>query len=456
MYNSDNQLVSGLSRIASLVSPADHLHDPIDWSAGLGTVSSGLEAYANGKDNGMTILEAFTKNTPNLVPDRNFAKALAMYAKRFVTKNQDHISFFGGNLIGVYPIKFTIADRNEWFDTILDTDEVELTNDLHGTKFVNPKFHVTGDGFNLTMPPLLHLLHHSKYLTPAEIEESKLNVVRIFHYKNLSSILSHDYPYPANKSVATTTYKQLSKKFDLKVYGSWGALIDARAKSIITKGTGIHYDTYVRMSDDKAVIYMVGDVQDRLRDVVNSINTVFHSVKMKDDLVTEGSSLVELDGVKHVRDVEREVTKYVRYVRNIVGVVSDWVRPELISIITKSNKTIPEAPLKIALTYMADNYRYDKSGEIDLLLTETIQHMFEYANTNRLRIDDIYEVISKMKGAYRSSRTSNPSLLKMRELGDDLVSVATGLRAPGTVASVRLGVLLYIVLRALTMKHYSS
>lgn len=438
-----------------LTIPARTAQDPIDWSLGFTHVSAGLESYATA-GNGMTIKEAFMKNCPNLVADRNLVKALAVYASRFRNKNQDHISFFGGNLIGVYPIKFTIADRNEWFDTILDTDEVDLTNDVHGTMFVNPKFHVTGDLFNLSMPVLLHLLHHAKGLSSAEIEQGKMDVVRIFHYKNLSSILSHDYPYPANKSVAMETYRQLSKKFDLKQYGSWQALIDARAKSIITQGSGIHYETYVRMTDDKAVIYMVGDVQDRLRDVINSINNVFHTVKMKENMITEGSSSVELDGVKHIRDVERVVSMYLRYVQNIVGVESDWYRPELASIIIKSNPTIPPQPLETALRYISSNYRYDKSGMIDNLLKETIQHLFEYISSKNLKLGDVPDVVSKMKGAYRSSRTSNESLLKMREIGDEIVSIATGIRTPATIATVRVGLFLYIILRALSMKHYTS
>lgn len=429
--------------------------DTINYSEGYEAVAAGLEAL-QGPGNGMTIKEAFAKNCPNLVPNRQLARALAVYANRFLTKNQEHISFFGGNLIGVYPIKFTIADRNEWFDTILDTDEVELTTDVHNTMFVNPKFHVTGDLFNLSMPYLLHILHHSKELSPAEIEQAKINVVRIFHYKNLSSILSHDYPYPANKSVAMETYKQLSKKFDLKQYGSWSALIDARAKSIITQGSGIHYETYVRMTDDKAVIYMVGDVQDRLRDVINSINNVFHTVKLKEAMITEGSSSVELDGVKHIRDVERVVSQYLRYVKNIVGVESDWYRPELADIIVKSNPTVPAQPLEATLKYISSNYRYDKSGTIDKLLTETIQHLFEYVSSKNLKLSNTPDVISKMKGAYRSSRTTNESLLKMRELGDEIVVVATGIRTPATVATVRVGLFLYIILRALAMKHYSS
>jgi len=432
----------------------DSRTDPIDYTLGYEHVAQALEAYANGTHNGISIKDAFDRNCPTLVADKAFAKELALYAHRFLTKNQDHINFFGGNLIGVYPIRFTIADRNEWFDTVMDTDEVELTNDLHATAFVNPKFHVTGDVFNLCMPYLLHRLHHSTELTPAEIEESKYNVVRIFHYKNLSSILVHDYPYPANKSVALETYKQLSKKFDLKVYGSWKALIDARAKAIVTRGTGIHYDTYVKMIDDKAIVYFVGDVQDRLRDVINSINNVFHAVKKKDNLITDSKNTVELDGVKHIRDVEKSVTKYARYIKNIVGIPSDFIRPELIEIITHSN--VPDKPLTDTLKYLSENYVYDKEGVIDAFLDETVQHLFEYIATKNLKLNDYADVISKMRGAYRSSLTKNASVLKLRELGDALVITATGIRTPATIAAVRVGVLLYIVIRTLSMQHYTS
>lgn len=428
----------------------------IETGDGFFTLSYGNEAI-NGKDNGMSIKEAYAKNCPNLVADKRLAKELQLYAQRFLTKNQDHINFFGGNLIGVYPIRFTTADRNEWFDTIMDCDEADLTTDVHGTFWVNPKFHVTGDVFRMSMPYLLHILHHSKVLSPSEIEEAKMNVVRIFHYQCLSSILANDYPYPANKSTAMETYKQLSKKFDLKVAGSWKKLIDMRAKSIITKGTGIHYNTYVKMIDDKAVVYMVGDIQDRLRDVVNSINNVFHTVKLKEAMVIDSKATIELDGVKHIRDVEKTVTKYVRYVRNIIGVTSDWYRPELAEIIIKYNTSVPPEPMADVLKYMSENYAYDKSGIIDGLLEETIQHLFEYVSQQKnLKINDLPEVISRMRGAYKSSRTSNESVLKMREYGDAIVTTATGIKTESTVAAIRVGVFLYIVARTLTMNYYTG
>lgn len=419
-------------------------------------LNNGLNAI-NGRNNGLTIKQVFEKNCPNIKADKRLAKELALFSLRFRTKNQDHINFFGGNLIGVYPIKFTITDRNTWFDTILDCDESDLTMDLHMTQWINPSWHVVGDPMNMSMCYLLHILHNSTELSASEIEEAKLDVVRIFHYKNLSSILSNDYPYPANKSTAMETYKQLSKKFDLKVAGTWKKLIDMRAKSIITKGTGIHYNTYVKMVDDKAVIYFVGDVQDRLRDVINSINNVFHTVKKKEAMIVDAKTTVELDGVKHIRDVEKTVTKYVRYIRNIVGVQQDWYRPELVGIIVKCNNSIPPEPLAETLKYISENYKFDKSGTIDEFLQETIQHLFEYvASTKGMTITNLPDVIARMRGAYKASRSTNESVLKLRALGDEIVEIATGLKTESTVSAIRVGVLLYIVARTLTMEYYAG
>ena len=59
-----------------------------------------------------------------------------------------------------------------------------------------------------------------------------------------------------------------------------------------------------------------------------------------------------------------------------------------------------------------------------------------------------------MRGAYTSSKSSNDLLLKLRDLGDNLVKQMTGIRTPIVVTSIRTSFMLYVVLRTLTMDTY--
>jgi len=430
----------------------------LDWDALKaeveGRFAAGLEDNSSLGTN--TIKSVFERYCGHLKINDKFCDAIAAYAYHFVTKNQDHIHFFGNALIGVYPIKFTTEDWNTWFDDILDCDETDLAEDLYETPFVNRNFHVTGNVFNLSMGWVLHALHVSPLIkSETKREEAKLNVMRIYHYKCMSSIQSHDYRYPANKSVAQQTYNQLSKKFDLKVHGSWGALFDARAKSIVTKGLGVHYNTYVRFTDDKAIIYMIGDIQDRLRDVCNAINRVFHEVKNNTNNITTSSSMVEMDGVSTVGDVSKQVTQYQRYISTVITNQATFIKPELVSLAANAIKNCPPDKLERALKVMSDNYGEKGAERYALFVEECIIHLFDYMKSKRMKMNDLPDVVSKMRGAYTSSRSSNEALIQLRDWGDAIVKEATNVKTPATIIAIRTALMIYIVLRTLTKGYYS-
>ena len=58
--------------------------------------------------------------------DNKLGDKIIRYMNSFISKNVEHASFFGGNLTGVYVVKFTNSDRSVWFDEILNINEEEL------------------------------------------------------------------------------------------------------------------------------------------------------------------------------------------------------------------------------------------------------------------------------------------------------------------------------------------
>jgi hypothetical protein len=63
-------------------------------------------------------------------------------------------------------------------------------------------------------------------------------------------------------------------------------------------------------------------------------------------------------------------------------------------------------------------------------------------------------LMMRLRGVYTSSRTTNPTLLKLRKDVQNIVAKATGSRNESQQAAIRTGVLMYIVLSAVTMKAY--
>lgn len=403
-----------------------------------------------------SVRDVFDGICGDLKVDRKFIEQIHAYAIGFVNKNAEHVEFFGSNLIGVHPVRFMLSDREMWFNDILDVDEDELRDLLHALPEINPNFNVSSDVMNLSMVWTLYRIHNAPNLTEAQREQGKLDVVCIFHYKVISSLMAYNFKYPADKAVAAETYKALSKKYDLKQYGSWGALIVARAKDVIAR-TSIHYLTYTRMKDDKAVVYMVNDMQGRIRDVIKNILEVFYAVRDRKGGILTSSSTITLDGVTMVRDQSKQATAYKRYIHEVVTNRESWIRTELIGLVMKAMHTLDgkEGLLRQTLTYMSDNAGHPKAKEIDELLDETLYHMFDYMTTRNIRTNDIGELITRLKAVYMSSRSSDPVLLKMRELGDKVVSAAIASKNAAVIASVRTAIFIYIVLRTRTMNYYA-
>jgi hypothetical protein len=199
---------------------------------------------------------------------------------------------------------------------------------------------------------------------------------------------------------------------------------------------------------------MISDIQGRLKEMVKKIWVVFAEIREMNIKILSTGGTIELDGKTVIRDISNELANRRRYINEVIKERNRFVKPELVSVITSAMYTMPEQVLFNTLNYIVDNYN-DK--RVTSLIDETLLHAFEYLNSDRrakAAMDDILQLITKLRALYMASRSSDPSLLKMRELGESIVKSATVGRSAAVIASVRTGLLLYIVLRTFSMKHY--
>tara|TARA_Y100000592_G_scaffold94868_1_gene160340 strand:+ start:113 stop:1399 length:1287 start_codon:yes stop_codon:yes gene_type:complete len=423
----------------------------------LEAAGSGLRQVASGGSPD-SVKAAFAAVSEDLVVDRNFIKKLRNYTVSFANKNSDHIAFLGGNLLGVHPIRFHPEDRDAWFDDVLDIDEVQFKGYIKGLDSINPQFKISSDAFNLSCVALLNRIYESTKINPKEKEDALTDCVIALQYKFISSLMYHYFPYPADKGVAQATYAALSKKFTLKVHGSWQALLENRTKSILAHNS-IHYTTYTKMDSDSGVVYMLNDVQGRLREIVKSMRDVFETIlTSKSKIVTTSTTSINIDGESFVRDKTRNFNSYKRYLHETVSDSSNFIKSELTGIITSAMKTMPERFLTDTLMFMSKHYRSPRYAHIEELVDETLLHAFDYISSNRAILanpNDLAGMLTRLRAVYMSSRSSDASLLKMRKLSEEIVEKAIKSRNVSIIASVRTGLMLYLVLRAFTMKHYT-
>ena len=419
-----------------------------------------------------TIYNVFEEKCENLEIDPKFAKALHQYQVAFITKNRDHIEFFGGHLLGVHTVKFMPADRDHWFNDIVEVDDGPLENSLRELPLVDPEHKVVAsDTMNLSCIYLLNKIYKSKL--PEQMKhQAMVDVVLVLQYKFMTSLLHQYFKFPPDMDTANTVYAMLSKRFLIKELGTWKNVFNFRAEEVVGKNS-IWKDVITGMDkfkpaekvggkfvgDDDRVIDMLNDIQGRIRGFVKNIYSVLVEVHASGSKITTTSSITEFDGESILRDKTNNLFAYERYVTSIISDRNSFIKQELMNVVTKVLGSMSPRLFEQSLEYISNNYHQRGSEKIKEIIHETLVHSFDYMleKENRdlvSRQSDLATLITRLKGVYMASRSTNEVLMKLRKDLEEIVEKATGTRNQSQQAAVRTGVLLYIVLSAVTMKHY--
>ncbi|MNH53827.1 hypothetical protein D3C73_209700 [compost metagenome] len=406
----------------------------------------------------------FEEATKHLTIDRKFLHKLQAYRQNFANKNDDHVAFFGGHLMGVQDVRFTKADRLEWLSGILDIDDVTLQEDLLTLSTLVPdpnkvRF-VSTDVMNLSCLWLVHAIFTSTSLNDKEKHQGMIDALLVLEYKFITSILAYWFPNRADEAVATATYAKLPKKFKLKELGSWGALLVYRAEATVdNQSPHFKNKTFQKFDDDFDIIYMVNDIQGRIKGYLKNIRDVFEIVRKDPTALirTNSNTTVNMDGEVVVKNTKNVYSIYRRYIDEVMTDRNSFIIPELTEIVAGCMPKLPLHNMMQCLEYMTRHSSKLKGDpQVAKLVDLTLEHLFDYIATNRntINVRDIPGLLTKLCNLYKASRANNDLLLGMREVGEKVVRKAVKTKNDNLVSSIRTGAILYLVARTITMNYY--
>lgn len=404
-----------------------------------------------------SIREIFDHELKHLKFDAELAKKIRNYKINFIHRNRDHAAFFGGNLLGVQVVRFLDTDTERWFEEILQADELVLQEEIWDLPTVNKEFIVSSNIFNQACVYLTYKFNNSS-LPMDQKRAVMIDILTILQIKFITSLLFRYFRYPADKALAEATYASLNNKFAIKEQGSWLKVLEQRAIDTISPQS-IHLNAINQMRPDFAVINMLNDMQGRVRSYVKNVYAVMELVRHSGGKITVTSSVVGHDGEEILRDTTKGVVTYTQYIKSIISDKRSFIRDELLGPVLKAMPSANERFTVAALEHLSNNYHKKDHQTIAKILDLAMVHSFHYLSNNRqtLRANtDLIDMLIRLRGAYTSSRSTDPYLLEMRDLTEQIIRPAVKTKTQSVVASVRTAVLLYIVLRAYTKKHYTG
>lgn len=406
-----------------------------------------------------TLKEIFDRQFQDVKFDRNLCARIIGFSNNFMTRTHEHAEFFGGVLIGVNTIRFLERDRERWYDEVLDVDETSLVQDFkENATAVNMNFNVMSDVFNYTPIYLAYRLHKETSIPLKLRQDASIHAFVVLHCRFITSLLFRRFSYNAQREVAQSAYNSLSMRFDIRKNNSWRELFESRGEEIVFKNP-LYRQAVQQYMPDKKVIDLVTTTQGRLRELINNYYSVYiDTVKSGSRVKGESATMVTTDGETILRDRTKGYATYHRYIREVAQRENDFIRKELITVVTSVVKTAPPELVENTLRYLSANIGRRGRDYMDKMVTDTVVFLMDYLSKQRglLRQNDLGKILNKLRTVMTASGSRDPNVLRVREYGDTLVKDSYKGRTPSVVIGIRTSVILYIALRTLTKDHYSS
>lgn len=399
-----------------------------------------------------TILKVFDEHFSHLNFDAKLAKAIYRHQIGYVNESREHLEFFGSNLLGVHVLRYRTSRVNALFNDILQVDMDKLKEDLHNLRIIEPSHKVASDTFNLTIMYLIHRFTGAQRLSASNRRRASYDCALLFFYRTISAIQNSYFPYPTDPKIAQAAYANLSEKYLIKRLGTWNKVMDYRANALLDRKSP-HSKTFTRFNNDLAVLYAVTDSQGRIRELVKNYCAEFYKVHEDGESIgTTSTTSQDVDGEKTIRDSIKAPEQMVNYTRSIVLDKRSFIKDDLIRVVRSINTNTSTRMVKQILNWISDNYRAKQHNKlVDEFLTMTVMYSANLIENNiaPTNMRDYPLILGGLKNLYLSTRSTDPDLLKIRELGERIVEQSAGKVSASLIMASRTSIILYISLRAL-------
>ena len=403
-----------------------------------------------------TLYAVFEHHCRDVKWDVSICKRLYRYQVGYVNANKEHMEFFGGALLGVQVVRFKDSDVLRFYEDILDIDFDALQKDIRKLTTINHDFKVAGDVFNLTCIYVLHKLINTKQVPEKDRARALYDTALIFFYRCIAALLSAYFHYPADPKIAQVAYGNLSNKFLIKKLGSWHKVMDYRAKDMVDP-KGLHWRALSLFNDDSVTMYVIADMQGRIRDLVKNYYAEFKKVHDSgDSIAVTKSTWLDADGEDTLKEKTTGAQVYVAYLQHSVIDTHSFVREDMISVVVSINVNTSARMVRSMLLWMCQMYNDAKwHKKIDDFLAKVmVQSLYfiDHQIAPKHQRDYPY-ILTQLKNLYLSTRTTDEDVDAIRELGYELIRGYDKTISEGLVLSTRTSLLLYVTLRGLVGKN---
>ena len=457
------------------------------------------------------IKETFYKEIP-LSINPALCKAITKYVNAYEVR-RNNAAAFNTPILGVDLGTFTTADRDNFFQlvdgdfdviykaieshirtgevfgvstreldkqTIKDVERLkkeailqgvsmsDIRKSIGGISSINTSYKVASDPFNIFITYLIHCIYNCNTSENIRIEACKSSLM-LLQYKFFTSMVNHRFKYKADEGMMSAYFENLSFKNAIKRYGTWRNLLSARADELLSDKS-IHLDTIKNYAPDSSVLYLITDVQSRLRQQLNIFTEGYFNFKKTEDAYGNYSNIgSDADGEKIIQGNTECLDTVISAVYNDVQSVTRFLDDKNIKICTGLFSTISAMQFRSLLIkfsdYISTKTRHNELDDIKkyqgnevyvgsrILIEKVIENTIRYCKLNNVNMSRPTDILKATKDVFSASRVSDEGICKVRNSVDKFVLESKISSRTSTNASLRIALIIYLIIDAFKYMH---
>jgi len=395
------------------------------------------------KRDGPEAKDLFDKLYKDISFDKKLYKKLHNFRLNWLSKGVEYPEFLGGNTLGVHTIRFSTRDDDHLLVDIFNADPLMVLGNIKKLPDIDASWAVSTNPILQTLTYTMHRFIIDDKLG-SKLDEALKECYYIFAYKVFGSLLSNYFRYNTTPAIAKATFEKLSNRFLIKKYGTWNAVLEHRANSVLPPA-GLHSERLLEYTTNDS-IRIVNDLQGGIREHIKSIYEVMLDVTTNKTSIGSSSLLGTTgDGDDTTKSITNRPDRYVNKLRELMGNPLNLIDDDIIHLTTQFIRAGDAALIKDTLLRLSEDY--NPKDRDSVYIESIILNTIAYCNTKGIMSDyrsNILEVINYMKGYWSSGSVKDKDVKRVKKVISLAVKKSTKRRTQWVLSANTLAVIVYL------------
>ena len=408
-----------------------------------------------------TLKDMFTSSfgttvTPKMLQDLN------RFTLNYEVRGDNPLAF-NTPMLGVHKAYWYASDAEAVF-AIFNIDQRQFNALIKQCPAIDKKFNVVSNDFNILVIWLIHCIKKNTSLSKQAAYNGCIDLLKLIHYKMFTGKVAAQFQYGAKESVMAYTLDNLTAKSDIKneETDTWKKLIYKHCTVTMESNT-IYTSVFNNFTPDVAITKAISDIHTRLCRKIVLISEAYYENNKK-GLGIGSSSLVGVnkEGEKALMALQGTLDIAIGRICTAVLNINELIDLNLVNLTVKLSSNVRKDLVIEMLTLFSrvatqqvkdhetqkaivDRNRNPIYIGYVTLIQELVQKTYRRAAVMGVDCENNVEVLQTTRNTYTASRVIDNDVAIIKNSVDRFLQ-ATKYTRPGTIVSLRLSLILYIML----------